>query len=186
MRSWTTPRHRTPDRCPEKSPPSSPARRDGGPIPSTLGWVGVDFLPDGILDQPPAPSQNGATHVDGVDVNKPRARAGRRARLAVGPDRFTVADLAATVRSSTGQDGNDYTVRPSVRPRSAQRVVEIVPHQDVPGSLVSPAAWTPDWVCGPGPERGRRVRPGASAGRRACACRAARRTVRHPQAGRPG
>lgn len=35
--------------------------------------------------------------------------------LAVGPDRFTVADLAATVRSSTGQDGNDYTVRPSGR-----------------------------------------------------------------------
>jgi len=38
---------------------------------SMLDCVDVGFLPDGILDQLPAPSQIGATRVGGVDVNKP-------------------------------------------------------------------------------------------------------------------
>ncbi|HET6920235.1 MAG TPA: hypothetical protein VFI46_12315, partial [Jiangellaceae bacterium] len=67
----------------------------------------------GILDQLPAPSQIGATRVGGVDVNKPRTRTALAAilALAVAPDGFTVADLAAKVRSLTGQTDLDYTVR---------------------------------------------------------------------------
>ncbi len=78
-----------------------------------LDCVDIGFLPDGILDQLPAPSHLGATRVGGVDINKPRARAGLSAvlALAVAPDGFTVADLAAKVRSLTGQAEDDYTPR---------------------------------------------------------------------------
>ena len=80
---------------------------------SMLDCVDVGFLPDGILDQLPAPSQIGATRTGGVDVNKPRTRATLAAvlALAVAPERFTVADLADKVRSLTGQAKADYTVR---------------------------------------------------------------------------
>ncbi|MGV1010691.1 MAG: hypothetical protein ACOYBY_19245 [Dermatophilaceae bacterium] len=80
---------------------------------SMLDCVDVAFLPDGILDQLPTPSQIGATRVGGVDVNKPRARAALAAvlALAVAPDGFTVADLAAKVHSLTGATSQDYTVR---------------------------------------------------------------------------
>ena len=80
---------------------------------STLDCVDVGFLPDGILDQLPTPSQIGATRVGGVDVNRPRTRAALAAVLAltIAPDGFTVADLAARVRSLTGQAEPDYTVR---------------------------------------------------------------------------
>ena len=80
---------------------------------SMLDCVDVAFLPDGILDQLPTPSQIGATRVGGVDVNKPRARAALAAvlALAVAPGGFTVADLAAKVHSLTGQTAQDYTVR---------------------------------------------------------------------------
>ncbi|MGI8949898.1 MAG: hypothetical protein ACR2FV_18340 [Ornithinimicrobium sp.] len=78
-----------------------------------LDCVDVGFLPDGILDQLPTPSQIGATRVGGVDVNNARTRAALAAvlALAVSPQGFTVADLAAQVRSQTGQSKDDYTVR---------------------------------------------------------------------------
>jgi len=80
---------------------------------SMLDCDAVGFLPDGILDQPPSPSTIGATRAGGVDINKPRIRATMAAllALAVSPDGFTVAGLAAKVRSLTGQDEHDYTVR---------------------------------------------------------------------------
>jgi len=80
---------------------------------SMLDCVDVAFLPDGILDQLPTPSQIGATHTGGLDINKPRTRAALAAvlALAVSPDGFTVADLAAKVQSLTGQSKDDYTVR---------------------------------------------------------------------------
>jgi len=80
---------------------------------SMLDCVDVAFLPDGILDQLPTPSQMGATRVGGVDVNKSRTRAALSAvlALAVSPDGFTVAALAAKVRALTGQTEEDYTVR---------------------------------------------------------------------------
>jgi len=80
---------------------------------SMLDCVDVAFLPDGILDQLPTPSQIGATRTGGLDINKPRTRAALAAvlALAVSPDGFTVADLAAKVQSLTGQSKDDYTVR---------------------------------------------------------------------------
>jgi hypothetical protein len=64
-----------------------------------LDCVDVAFLPDGILDHLPIPSQIGASRVGGVDINKPRARAALTAvlALAVAPDGFTVGDLAGEV-----------------------------------------------------------------------------------------
>jgi len=80
---------------------------------SMLDCVDVAFLPDGILDQLPAPSQIGATRVGGIDVNRPRMRNALTAvlALAVAPDGFTVADLATKVRSLTGTAETDYTIR---------------------------------------------------------------------------
>ena len=80
---------------------------------SMLDCVDVAFLPDDILDQLPNPSQIGASRVGGVDLNKPRARAALSAvlALAVSPDGFTIGDLADKVRSLTGQNEQEYTVR---------------------------------------------------------------------------
>jgi hypothetical protein len=80
---------------------------------SMLDCVDVAFLPDGVLDELPHPSQIGATRVGGVDINKPRARAVLAAvlALAVAPDGFTITDLAAKVRSHTGQAEVEYTTR---------------------------------------------------------------------------
>jgi hypothetical protein len=76
-----------------------------------LDCVDVGFLPDGVLDQLPQPSQIGATRVGGVDLNKPRLRAALSAVLALSaaPGGFTVADLATKVHTTTGD--NTYTVR---------------------------------------------------------------------------
>jgi hypothetical protein len=75
-----------------------------------LDCVDVGFLPDGILDRLPTPSQIGAVRVGGIDTNKPRTRAAMAGvtALAIAPDGFTVADLAAQVRSLTG---DNYSVR---------------------------------------------------------------------------
>jgi hypothetical protein len=80
---------------------------------SMLDCVDVGFLPDGVMDQLPTPSQIGATRVGGVDTNKPRIRAALAAvlALALSPEGFTVADLATKVRSLTGQTDADYTIR---------------------------------------------------------------------------
>jgi hypothetical protein len=80
---------------------------------SMLDCVDVAFLPDGILDQLPTPSQLGSGRVGGVDINKPRARAALTAvlALAVAPGGFTVGDLAGKVRSLTGQNQDEFTVR---------------------------------------------------------------------------
>jgi hypothetical protein len=77
---------------------------------SMLDCVDVGFLPDGILDQLPTPSQIGGTRAGGVDINKPRTRAALAAvlALAIAPDGFTIADLATKVQALTGED---YTIR---------------------------------------------------------------------------
>ena len=75
-----------------------------------LDCVDVGFLPDGLLDPLPRPTQIGATRVGGVDLDTPRTRAALAAVLSPGPGPpFTVADLAAKVHTMTGQ--TDYTVR---------------------------------------------------------------------------
>jgi hypothetical protein len=72
---------------------------------TTLDCLDVGFLPDDTLDQLPLPSQIGATRVGGIDLNKPRIRAALSAALGG----FTVADLAATVHTITGN--TSYTAR---------------------------------------------------------------------------
>jgi hypothetical protein len=76
-----------------------------------LDCVDVGFLPDGILDQLPLPSQIGATKVGGVDLNKPRLRTTLAAvlALAVAPGGFTIADLTSKVHTMAGD--TTYTRR---------------------------------------------------------------------------
>jgi hypothetical protein len=78
---------------------------------TTLDCVDVGFLPEDTLDQLPLPSQIGATRVGGIDLNKPRIRTALSAALALSaaPGGFTVTDLAAKVRTITGN--TDYTTR---------------------------------------------------------------------------
>jgi hypothetical protein len=72
---------------------------------SMLDCVEIGFLPDGMLDQLPAPSQIAATRIGGIDLNTPRVRAALAATLAlaVAPAGFTVAEFTAKVRATTGQ-----------------------------------------------------------------------------------
>ncbi len=80
---------------------------------SMLDCVDVGFLPDGILDQLPAPSKLAGTRIGGIDMNIPRVRAALAAALAlaVAPAGFTVAQFTAQVRAMTGQAPEDYSVR---------------------------------------------------------------------------
>ena len=47
---------------------------------TALDCVDIGFIPGGTLDQLPLPAQLGASRVGGIDVNKPRLRAGGGAR----------------------------------------------------------------------------------------------------------
>ncbi|MGZ6790860.1 MAG: hypothetical protein ACXVGQ_13180 [Mycobacteriaceae bacterium] len=78
-----------------------------------LDCVDVGFLPNGILDQLPAPAKLAGTRTGGIDMNVPRVRAALAAALAlaVAPAGFTVAQFTAQVRAMTGQPPEDYTVR---------------------------------------------------------------------------
>jgi hypothetical protein len=78
---------------------------------TTLDCADTSFLPDGILDELPLPSQAGAVRTGGIDLNKPRIRAALAAVLALtpAPHGFTVAEFAARVRQMTRRDG--YTTR---------------------------------------------------------------------------
>jgi hypothetical protein len=80
---------------------------------SMLDCVEIGFLPDGILDQLPTPSQIAVTRVGGIDLNRPRVRAALAATLAlaVAPAGFTVAEFTAKVRAMTGQACEEYSVR---------------------------------------------------------------------------
>lgn len=78
-----------------------------------LDCVDIGYLPDGLLDDLPAPTRIGATRVGGIDVNKLRTRNALHAvlALAIAPDGFTVADLAHKVQTMTGQDTTGYSTR---------------------------------------------------------------------------
>ncbi|MGB0096286.1 MAG: hypothetical protein WBP81_27575 [Solirubrobacteraceae bacterium] len=78
-----------------------------------LDCVDTGFLPDGILDQLPAPSQVAGTRIGSIDMNIPRVRAGLAAALAVAvaPAGFTVAQFTAQVRAMTGQTPDAYSTR---------------------------------------------------------------------------
>jgi hypothetical protein len=76
-----------------------------------LDCVDTAFLPDGILDDLPAPARIGAVRTGGIDLNKPRMRAALAAALALAPapHGFTAAEFAAKVAGMTGRHG--YTTR---------------------------------------------------------------------------
>jgi len=78
-----------------------------------LDCVEIGFLPDGILEQLPAPSTLGAARTGGIDINVPRIGAALAAALALAaaPQGFAVAEFTAQVRAMTGQAPEDYSVR---------------------------------------------------------------------------
>jgi len=78
---------------------------------TTLDCADTGFLPDGLLDELPVPSQAGPRRIAGVDLNKPRIRAVLSAALALAPSPggFTAAQHAAKVCQITRHDG--YTTR---------------------------------------------------------------------------
>jgi hypothetical protein len=80
---------------------------------SMLDCVDVGFLPEGILDQLPAPSQVAGTRTGGIVMIIPRVRAALAPALAlaVAPQGFTVAQFTAQVRAMTGQTPDGYTTR---------------------------------------------------------------------------
>ena len=78
-----------------------------------ISCVDVGFLPEGILDQLPAPSQVAGTRIGGIAMNIPRVRAALAAALslAVAPAGFTVTQFTAQVRAMTGQTPDGYSTR---------------------------------------------------------------------------
>src|SRR5215470_11110677 len=78
---------------------------------TALDCVDVGFLTDDTLDDLPRPSMIGAVRVGGIDLNKPRMHDALAAvlALATAPGGFTVGQLAAKVRTMTGQ--TSYTNR---------------------------------------------------------------------------
>jgi len=79
---------------------------------TALDCVDVAFIPDGLLDHLPIPSQLGACRVGGIDLNKPRMRNALAAvlALAVSPAGFSVAEFANKVRALTGQAPPQYSI----------------------------------------------------------------------------
>jgi hypothetical protein len=71
------------------------------------------FISDESLDRLPKPSEVGRTRVGGVDVNKPRTRAGLSAVLSLAccPNGFTVNQFAAAVGAILGPAEPDYDAR---------------------------------------------------------------------------
>jgi len=73
---------------------------------SMLDCVDIGFLPDGVLDQLPAPSHVAGNRIGGIDMNIPRVRGALAAvlALAVAPQGFTVAQFTAQVRAMAVAD----------------------------------------------------------------------------------
>jgi hypothetical protein len=94
-----------------------------------LDCVDVAFLPDGLLDELPTPSQLGASRVGGIDLNRPRMRQALAAvlALAVSPTGFSVGQFADKVRAMTGRADHEYTLRQGaydLRKLRAKQLVE--------------------------------------------------------------
>jgi hypothetical protein len=82
-----------------------------GRFATALDCADISFIPDGILDDLPAPSAAGPARTAGIDLNKRRIRAALAAAVALAPapHGFTAAEFAARVRQMTRSDG--YTSR---------------------------------------------------------------------------
>ena len=90
-----------------------PADRHGRPVHQHARLRRIAYLPDGTLDQLPAPANLGETRIGGIDTNQPRMRSALAAALAlaVAPQGFTVAEFTAQVQAITGQTPENYSVR---------------------------------------------------------------------------
>jgi hypothetical protein len=104
---------------------------------SMLDCVEVGFLPDGILDQLPAPSRIAATRLGGIDLNRSRTRAALAATLAL-----AIAPAGSPSPSSPPSTGDDRTdsrelqrppgrLRPTETPWQAARP-QTRPHPPLP------------------------------------------------------
>jgi len=94
-----------------------------------LDCVDVAFVPDGLLDELPAPSQLGASRVGGIDLNQPRMRQALAAALAlaVSPTGFSAGQFTDRVRSISGKAEHEYTLRQGaydLRKLRAKQLVE--------------------------------------------------------------
>jgi hypothetical protein len=110
---------------------------------SMLDCVDTGLLPDGILDQLPAPSKVAGTRIGGIDMNIPRVRAGLAAALAlaVAPAGFTVAQFTAQVRAMTGQTPDHYSTRQGAYDLRKLRGKQLYPATPrAPSSRYSPSA----------------------------------------------
>jgi hypothetical protein len=100
---------------------------------SMLDCVDVGFLPDGILDQLPAPSQLAGTRIGSIDLDRPRVRAALAAALAL-----AVAPAGVHGRPvhhpSAGNDRTDPRglQRPPRRLRPTQTARQTALHQTRP------------------------------------------------------
>jgi hypothetical protein len=97
---------------------------------AALHCVDRTFIPNDTLDHLPTPSRLGSVRVGGVDINAARMRAAMAAVVALGPTPrgFTVADLAAKVRTMTGR--GDYGPRQAaydIRKLRAKQLVNKLP-----------------------------------------------------------
>ena len=109
---------------------------------SMLDCVDVGFLPEGILDQLPVPSQVAGTRIGGIDMNIPRVRAALAAALslAVAPAGFTVAQFTAQVRAMTGQTPDGYSTRQDAyEPAQAARHTAVTRNPAAPAATTCPA-----------------------------------------------
>lgn len=99
-----------------------------------LNCVDVAFLPGGVLDRLPTPSQIGGTRTGGVNINKPRTRAALAAVLALAVshhdatlNRTKIKHHAYGRNSGPGRPAQDtHSSRPRLR-RSPHRHVDPVP-----------------------------------------------------------
>jgi hypothetical protein len=121
---------------------------------TTLDCADISFLPDGILDELPLPSQIGGVRTGGIELNKPWARAALAAALALAPapHGFTAAEFAAKVCQVTRHD--DYTTRQAaydlrklrgknlISKPGRPRRYKVLPRPPAPSPPCSPSATT--------------------------------------------
>ncbi len=97
---------------------------------TALDCVDVTFVPDGILDELPAPSLIGASRIGGIDLNKARITPHARRPCSPSPSRPTASPWATSptrCERITGWADHDYTVRQGaydLRKLRAKRLVD--------------------------------------------------------------
>lgn len=107
---------------------------------NVLDCAEIGFLPDGILDQLPAPSTLGATSTGGIDINIPRIRAALAAGLAlvVAPQGLTVAEFTVQVRTITGKPPDSCSVRQGAYDLRKLRGKQLVLNSGAPATTTYP------------------------------------------------